>query len=570
VAGTQHFITFDQRHYEFAGECSYLLASDFLHDSFSVVANYEGNNGRVTRKSLTILSNGRQIEVDADFRVTVDNKKIEMPLVYEQTSIMRDGQRIIITNDNGYSVDCNLLFNVCTVQVSGWNFGKTGGLFGIYNNEPSDDFTTPNRTRKTDDQIAEFANSWKVGTWRCSARNFAATNPTPTTRANQFCQDMFGKNDSVLRPCFRLVDPKPYVAMCLNDMGDLQNSAAEESGVCTAAAAYVNECQMAGLDILVPAQCVRCKLENGQTIASGETQNFNNDAPNSADVVFIVDYKSCLGRINLSPLSAVIDSALNGANISQNRFAVVGFGGKGILSKPHIRTTKGQIWSSSLSLQDTLKDLPLNDDGMSGNVYAALRYAVDMPYRAGVSKQFILISCSNDCEASSYADALTLLIENDIKLHLLQPLDLVVKRSQEDKNVYGFDTDEVFTVRNIRNPQGDRELRRQLAMPKDFCTPLALETNGTVFDLKKMINSQSTEIKQFVDIFAHRVAATAQPSPCQRCDCIGDHDGNGSLLCQQCISPILERLEKIWEKLVHENNLEDQSSTEDAPSLQLT
>ena len=188
VAGTQHFITFDQRHYEFAGECSYLLASDFLHDSFSVVANYEGNNGRVTRKSLTILSNGRQIEVDADFRVTVDNKKIEMPLVYEQTSIMRDGQRIIITNDNGYSVDCNLLFNVCTVQVSGWNFGKTGGLFGIYNNEPSDDFTTPNRTRKTDDQIAEFANSWKVGTWRCSARNFAATNPTPTTRANQFCQ----------------------------------------------------------------------------------------------------------------------------------------------------------------------------------------------------------------------------------------------------------------------------------------------------------------------------------------------------------------------------------------------
>lgn len=224
--------------------------------------------------------------------------------------------------------------------------------------------------------------------------------------------------------------------MCINDMSDLQTTATEESGVCTAAAAYVTECQLAGLDILVPAQCVRCELENGQTIASGETKNFNNDAPNSADIVLIVDYKSCLKDISLSSLPTVIDSALNGANISQNRFAVVGYGGKGIFNKPHTRTAKGQIWSNSLNLQNTLKDLPLNDDGVSGDIFSALRYAVDMSYRAGVSKQFILISCSNDCQASSYADALTLLIENDIKLHLLQPLDLIVKGKssfQEDK-----------------------------------------------------------------------------------------------------------------------------------------
>lgn len=188
VAGTQHFITFDQRYYEFSGECSYLLVSDFFHQNFSVAANYEGNGGRVTRKSLSILSNGRQIEVDADFRITLDSKKIEMPLIYEQTSIMRDGQRIIITNDNGYSVNCNLLSDVCTVHVSGWSFGKTGGLFGIYNNEPSDDFTTPNRSQNSDTQIAEFANSWNVGTSRCSAQNFAVTNPNPSSRAQQICE----------------------------------------------------------------------------------------------------------------------------------------------------------------------------------------------------------------------------------------------------------------------------------------------------------------------------------------------------------------------------------------------
>lgn len=105
----------------------------------------------------------------------------------------------------------------------------------------------------------------------------------------------------------------------------------------------------------------------------------------------------------------------------------------------------------------------------------------------------------------------------------------------------------MYTVRNVRSMKGDRELRRQLALPKDFCTPLALETNGTLFDLKKMMpgSQQQQQIKKFIDIFARRVAATADPSPCQRCDCIANRDGIGSILCQRCVSPVLERLDKV-------------------------
>lgn len=118
--------------------------------------------------------------------------------------------------------------------------------------------------------------------------------------------------------------------------------------------------------------------------------------------------------------------------------------------------------------------------------------------------------------------------------------------------MFGFDAEEVYTVRNIRSLKGDRELRRQLALPKDFCTPLALETNGTLFDLKKMMpaaQQQQQLTKKFVDVVARRIAATGEPSPCQRCDCIGDRDGIGSILCQRCVSPVLERLDK-----VHNNN----------------
>ena len=226
--------------------------------------------------------------------------------------------------------------------------------------------------------------------------------------------------------------------MCLNDLAGLENSARKELGVCTAAAAYVNECRLAGLDVFVPPQCVRCQLENGMAIGSGDIKTFNNDAPRSADVVFVVDYKACLNETRLSNLPVAIEAALKQNNISQNRFAVIGYGGKGVFLKPHIRTTENQIWSSGKSVQTALEGLPIVNNDVPGDVFAALNYAVNLPYRAGVSKQIVVLSCGNDCKANSYADALTLLIENDIKLHLLQPSELAVKgrTNSEEIKVY--------------------------------------------------------------------------------------------------------------------------------------
>lgn len=254
------------------------------------------------------------------------------------------------------------------------------------------------------------------------------TRPAPSQRNSRLCDQIFNAEKSVLRPCYQMVDPTPYHRMCLNDLAGLENSPKRELGVCTAAAAYANECRLAGLDLFVPPQCVRCELEDGQVMGSGEVKTFQNNAPKSADVVFIIEQKSCLNGTRLSYLPTAIDAALRERGIQNNRFAVVGFGGRGqLLSQPHVRTSDGQIWSNRKSVQTAMEDLPLNDDTQPGDIHAALRYAVNLSYRAGVSKQFVLISCGRDCSASSYADTLTLLIENDIRLHLLQPRDLIVK-----------------------------------------------------------------------------------------------------------------------------------------------
>jgi hypothetical protein len=130
VAGTQHYMTFDRRFYEFAGECSYLLASDFVRNDFSAVVNYVGAGGKVTRKSVTILSDNRQVEIDSGFRVTLNGRKIEMPLMYESTSIVRDGQRLIVTNSkSGFRVDCNFVPRHLHRTGDGLEFRQDGRPF---------------------------------------------------------------------------------------------------------------------------------------------------------------------------------------------------------------------------------------------------------------------------------------------------------------------------------------------------------------------------------------------------------------------------------------------------------
>ncbi|KAK2701597.1 hypothetical protein QYM36_019762, partial [Artemia franciscana] len=129
-------------------------------------------------------------------------------------------------------------------------------------------------------------------------------------------------------------------------------------------------------------------------------------------------------------------------------------------------------------------------------------------------------------------------------------------------HIYGYDTNDIYTIRSGRKRNADKSLRRQLVVPKDFCTPLALETNGTVFDLNKIIGRKTTSPKRVIDIFARRFAATAEPAPCQRCDCMGDKDGFGMMQCQRCISPAIDRFLKDWNAAIYESGPDTISAEE--------
>lgn len=120
VAGSQHFMTFDKRFFEFSGECSYLLARDFIDGEFTVMVNYDTVKGQITKKSITVGSKGHKAEIFSDARVIVDDVRTEMPIEFDGTSIRRLENSIRLDNAKGLTVICDLIHDRCTVNVTGW------------------------------------------------------------------------------------------------------------------------------------------------------------------------------------------------------------------------------------------------------------------------------------------------------------------------------------------------------------------------------------------------------------------------------------------------------------------
>ncbi len=246
-------MTFDKKFYEFAGECSYLLARDFIDGKFSAVVNYDNIRGQMTKKSLSIFVGDKHIEILPEFKVLVDGKQTDMPFTYEKTSILRIGSSIRVDNDYGITVTCDLPHNMCSINVTGWYYGKTGGMLGTYDNEPYNDYTTSDHSKVT--RPEQLADSWTVGR-KCTVTNNARImNPDPKTRTYRTCSKYFESDSSPFRICFKQVDHKPFMNMCVNDLATRPNTIESENDVCDVAAFYVDECKRHGIPIRMPSLC---------------------------------------------------------------------------------------------------------------------------------------------------------------------------------------------------------------------------------------------------------------------------------------------------------------------------
>uniref|UniRef100_A0A1B6I431 Vitellogenin domain-containing protein n=1 Tax=Homalodisca liturata TaxID=320908 RepID=A0A1B6I431_9HEMI len=533
IGKNYYFVTFDKQHYSFRSPCSYLLAKDFVRDDFALVLSY--TNGKHV---IDLFVGPYIIEIDLDSdTVRIPSHGMQIPVNLNGTLVFFEFGIITIVNDMGFNIQCNVKYDICTIRLSGWYFGKTAGLLGTMDHEPNNDFFMSNGEIAQDQM--RFTHSWLLDSsqGKCASYLPAQRKPiNPNFMAT--CDDFFRAKLSQFSSCFPIVDPSPYYTLCHNSLSDI------DSNICTSAIMYVQECLANNIPLRTPNICVRCPLQGNGYMQEGDFTQLKENIPQSSDIVFIIEANKCndfkTHKSIMPTIAGAIYKELTDLNMFNNRFAVVVYGGDDVFDEPHNLIYNDEVFISYKHVAQLLTHIPIGNG--NPDTFKAIRFASKLNFRPGVSKTFILIPCSS-CDNNGTFDYSALhqvLIERDIKVHILMNVDFGLEKVRSNRILYGVDSKTAYTKNDFKVLKGDRDLRRQVKLSKHlpgYCALLALESNGTVFSTKKLENVNQNAAKKFITVFAKRLASSARPSDCQNCECTADENGVDTIDCVLCHYP---------------------------------
>uniref|UniRef100_H2LLR8 VWFD domain-containing protein n=1 Tax=Oryzias latipes TaxID=8090 RepID=H2LLR8_ORYLA len=244
ASGDPHYLTFDGKTYDFQGTCRYVLAevcnsSSGLHQ-FSVEAKNEPLNGL-------------PVSITAEVAVTVWGYKVDgitrnLPFVLNGTiSVFASGYQTFVRTSFGLSV-----------MYDGWStVGNMCGLCGNFNDNPNDDFHTPDGAAVTTPDA--FGAAWKVpGNYTCSDGCGSSCPRCTNDQAARVQCEVIQAADGPFSFCHEHVDPAPFVSDCVFDVcvgGNAGNDL-----LCRAIETYVSACQSANVRIYPWRQNTTCSI----------------------------------------------------------------------------------------------------------------------------------------------------------------------------------------------------------------------------------------------------------------------------------------------------------------------
>ena len=99
------------------------------------------------------------------FQVRVNNIDVTLPVKNRSIEISSDNGIVKVDGAGNFEVEYDSSRALYIVRLSGWYHGKTSGLLGTLDNEPSNDLMTsygcPVNTP------SRFTRTWNIGTARC-------------------------------------------------------------------------------------------------------------------------------------------------------------------------------------------------------------------------------------------------------------------------------------------------------------------------------------------------------------------------------------------------------------------
>lgn len=168
-------------------------------------------------------------------------------VVYQERTVV-----VIERLDKQFRLECNLKYNFCTVELSGWYFGKTAGLFGTMNNEAMDDLTSSNG--QIAKKVGDFASSWTLNPEQSTCTEgtnhalikggYEGGDNKDKISFQRTCRELFRNASSEFASCFMAVPPNEYGKACVTARDDLE--------ACAIIVAYMQACSFENTHLRIP------------------------------------------------------------------------------------------------------------------------------------------------------------------------------------------------------------------------------------------------------------------------------------------------------------------------------
>ena len=227
AAGDPHYHTFDQHYFNFQGACEYVLTQSCDSEEFSVIVTNGAHNQHVScTDSVRVLVPNENLDIllgrgREGGTVTVNgilqaNNGDDIILQSGQVEVVRVGGHPHVTlSRSGVRVSWDGSYRVGVTVSTSWR-RRLCGLCGNYNNNPVDDFQTPDGTVVS--SANEFGLSWALtNSTQENCGGLADPDPCPSAlmaEAELRCSLLAIEEFSA---CHDYVNPITFINSCIYD-----------------------------------------------------------------------------------------------------------------------------------------------------------------------------------------------------------------------------------------------------------------------------------------------------------------------------------------------------------------